>query len=200
MTRIGIYGGSFSPPHNGHIKAAEAFLEQMWLDFLFVIPAAVPPHKEAPSVSPEDRLNMTRLAFSGMEGVYVSDMELLRQGPSYTVDTLRELAGDDKRLFLLLGTDMVLTLDEWKDPEEIFKLSYPVYVRREKDKILDEKILAKLALYKEKYGKMVTKLTMEPIEISSSQVRERIAAGQSVSDMIPASVEEYIKAHHLYGA
>ena len=200
MTRIGIYGGSFSPPHNGHIKAAEAFLEQMWLDFLFVIPAAIPPHKAPPDVSAEDRLNMTRLAFSGMEGVYVSDMELLRQGPSYTVDTLRELYSEDKRLFLLLGTDMVLTLDEWKDPEEIFKLSYPVYVRREKDKILDEKILAKLALYKEKYGKMVTKLTMDPIEISSSQVRERIALGRSISDLVPASVEDYIKAHHLYGA
>lgn len=200
MTRIGIYGGSFSPPHNGHIKAAEAFLEQMWLDFLFVIPAAIPPHKAPPDVSAEDRLNMTRLAFSGMEGVYVSDMELLRRGPSYTVDTLRELYGEDKRLFLLLGTDMVLTLDEWKDPEEIFKLSYPVYARREKDKILDEKILAKLALYKEKYGKMVTKLTMDPIEISSSQVRERIASGRSISDLVPASVEDYIKAHHLYGA
>ena len=200
MTRIGIYGGSFSPPHNGHIKAAEAFLEQMWLDFLFVIPAAIPPHKAAPEVSPEDRLNMTRLAFSGMDGVYVSDMELLRKGPSYTVDTLRELAGDDKRLFLLLGTDMVLTLDEWKNPEEIFQLSYPVYVRREKDKILDDKILAKLALYKEKYGKMVTKLTMEPIEISSSQIRERIAAGLPISDLVPASVEDYIKTHHLYGA
>ena len=200
MTRIGIYGGSFSPPHNGHLKAAEAFLEQMWLDFLFVIPAAIPPHKAAPEVSPEDRLNMTRLAFSGMEGVYVSDMELLRQGPSYTVDTLRELAGDDKRLFLLLGTDMVLTLDEWKDPEEIFQLSYPVYVRRETDKILDDKILAKLALYKETYGKMVTKLTMEPIELSSSQIRERIAAGLPISDLVPASVEDYIKTHHLYGA
>lgn len=200
MTRIGIYGGSFSPPHNGHLKAAETFLEQMWLDFLFVIPAAIPPHKAAPEVSPLDRLNMTRLAFSGMEGVYVSDMELLRKGPSYTVDTLRELAGEDKRLFLLLGTDMVLTLDQWKDPEEIFKLAYPVYVRREKDKILDEKILAKLALYKEKYGKMVTKLTMDPIEISSSQIRERIASGHPVSDLVPPSVEDYIKTHHLYGA
>ena len=111
-----------------------------------------------------------------------------------------ELAGEDKRLFLLLGTDMVLTLDQWKDPEEIFKLAYPVYVRREKDKILDEKILAKLALYKEKYGKMVTKLTMEPIEISSSQIRERIASGRPVSDFVPPSVEDYIKTHHLYGA
>ena len=199
MTRIGIYGGSFSPPHNGHLKAAEAFLEQMWLDFLFVVPAAIPPHKEAPDVSPKHRLEMTRLAFSGMDGVYVSDMELLRAGPSYTVDTLRELASEDKRLFLLLGTDMLLTLDEWKDPEEIFKLSYPVYARRENDKILDDKILAKLALYKEKYGKMVTKLKLDPLEISSSQVRNRLASGEPVDDLIPESVEEYIRAHHLYG-
>ncbi|MBQ7173249.1 MAG: nicotinate (nicotinamide) nucleotide adenylyltransferase [Clostridia bacterium] len=199
MTRIGIYGGSFSPPHNGHLRAAEAFLEQMWLDFLFVVPAAIPPHKELPDVSAKERLEMTRLAFLGMDGVYVSDMELLRKGPSYTVDTLRELSGDDKRLFLLLGTDMVLTLDEWKEPEEIFKLSYPVYARRESDKILDDKILAKLAFYKEKYGKMVTKLTLDPLEISSSQVRARLERGEPVDDLIPGPVEEYIRAHHLYG-
>lgn len=199
MTRIGIYGGSFSPPHNGHIKAAEAFLEQMWLDFLFVVPAAIPPHKELPDVSAKDRLEMTRLAFSGMDGVYVSDMELQRQGPSYTVDTLRELEGSDRRLFLLLGTDMVLTLDEWKEPEEIFRLSYPVYARRESDKILNEKILAKLAFYKEKYGKMVTKLTLDPLEISSSQIRGRLERGEPVDDLIPASVEAYIRDHHLYG-
>ena len=199
MTRIGIYGGSFSPPHKGHLRAAEAFLEQMWLDFLFVIPAAIPPHKELDlSASTKDRFEMTRLAFSGMEGVYVSDMELRRDGPSYTVDTLRELSGEDKRLFLLLGTDMVLTLDEWRSPEEIFRLSYPVYARRESDKILDDKILAKLAHYKEKYGKTVTKLTLEPTVLSSSEIRRRVRNGESITGLVPPLVEEYIKEHHLY--
>ena len=127
MTRIGIFGGTFSPPHNGHLQAAKAFMEQMWLDILYVIPTALPPHKEMEiPVSAQHRLEMCRLAFSGMEGVYVSDMEIQRGGKSYTVETLRELTGEDRRLFFLCGTDMMLTLDRWREPEEIFKLCYPV--------------------------------------------------------------------------
>ena len=145
MIRIGIYGGTFSPPHNGHIAAAKAFMEQMWLDFLYVIPTATPPHKEMDvPVGAAHRLEMCRLAFSEMEGVYVSDMEMRRGGRSYTVDTLRELTGEDRRLFLLCGTDMMLTLDQWREPEEIFKLSYPVYIRREKDALIDKMIVQKI--------------------------------------------------------
>ena len=89
MTRIGIYGGTFSPPHNGHLQAVKAFMEQMWLDFVYVIPAAIPPHKTVDcDVTPEQRLDMCRLAFADVEGVYVSDMEIARGGTSYTVDTL----------------------------------------------------------------------------------------------------------------
>ena len=151
MIRIGIYGGTFSPPHNGHIAAAKAFMEQMWLDFLYVIPTGTPPHKEmSVPTDAAHRLEMCRLAFSGVEGVYVSDMEMRREGRSYTVDTLRELTGEDRRLFLLCGTDMMLTLDQWREPEEIFKLAYPVYIRREKDAILDKKIVQKIAEYNEK--------------------------------------------------
>ena len=199
MTRIGIYGGTFSPPHNGHIAAAKAFMEQMWLDFLYVIPTATPPHKEMDvPVDATHRLEMCRLAFSDVEGVYVSDMELRRGGRSYTVDTLRELTGPDRRLFLLCGTDMMLTLDEWREPTEIFKLSYPVYIRREKDAILDKKIVQKIADYNEKYGKVVRRIVTEPIELSSNLVRERLKNGKDVSTLIPASVEKYIRDNHLY--
>ncbi len=199
MTRIGIYGGTFSPPHNGHIAAAKAFMEQMWLDFLYVIPTATPPHKEMDvPVDATHRLEMCRLAFSDVEGVYVSDMELRRGGRSYTVDTLRELTGPDRRLFLLCGTDMMLTLDEWREPTEIFKLSYPVYIRREKDAILDKKIVQKIADYNEKYGKVVRRIVTEPIELSSNLVRERLKNGEDVSTLIPASVEKYIRDNHLY--
>ena len=201
MTRIGIYGGTFSPPHNGHVAAAKAFMEQMWLDLLYVIPAAIPPHKamEVP-VSAEHRLRMTQLAFADVEGVYVSDLELRREGKSYTVDTLRELAGEDRRLFLLCGTDMMLTLDEWHEAEELFRLCYPVYARREKDHLLDAKIVQKIAFYQEKYGKIVRKIQMEPLEISSTTVRRKLANGQSVSDLIPPLVEQYIFDNHLYGS
>ena len=200
MTRIGIYGGTFSPPHNGHIAAAKAFMEQMWLDILYVIPASTPPHKQMTcAVSPEDRLNMCRLAFSEMEGVYVSDMEIQRGGKSYTVDTLRELTGEDRRLFLLLGTDMMLSLGEWYRPDEIFRLSYPVYIRREKDAILDQRIIQTIADYNEKYGKVVRRIVTEPLVISSSEIRRRFEAQESVEGLLPPSVEKYIRDKHLYG-
>ena len=199
MIRIGIYGGTFSPPHNGHIAAAKAFMEQMWLDFLYVIPTATPPHKEMDvPVDATHRLEMCRLAFSDVEGVYVSDVEMQRGGRSYTVDTLRELTGPDRRLFLLCGTDMMLTLGNWREPEEIFKLSYPVYIRREKDPIIDKQIVQKIAEYNEKYGKVVRRIVTEPIELSSNLVRERLKNGEDVSHLIPTSVEKYIRDNHLY--
>ena len=199
MTRIGIYGGTFSPPHNGHIAAAKAFMEQMWLDFLYIIPTATPPHKEMEvEVSAKDRLEMARLAFSGVEGVYVSDMEIARGGRSYTVDTLRELTGEDRRLFLLSGTDMVLTLDQWREPEEIFRLSYPVYVRRDTDASLDAVLIQKIAEYYQKYGKVVQKIVVEPTELSSSDVRHALKQGRDISGMVPKAVKKYITDNHLY--
>lgn len=199
MTRIGIYGGTFSPPHNGHLLAAKAFMEQMWLDILYVIPTAVPPHKEMEvDVSASDRLEMCRLAFGGMEGVYVSDMEIRRGGRSYTVDTLRELSGEDRRLFLLCGTDMMLTLDQWREPEEIFRLCYPVYIRRENDRFLDQMIVQKIAAYNEAYGKVVRRIVTEPLELSSNDVRKKLAAGEDISNLVSPSVKKYIQDNHLY--
>ena len=199
MTRIGIFGGTFSPPHNGHIAAARAFMEQMWLDILYVIPTALPPHKEADAlVSAEHRLEMCRLAFSDMEGVYVSDMEIQRGGKSYTVETLRELTGEDRRLFFLCGTDMMLTLGQWREPEEIFRLCYPVYIRRESDEALDALIVKKIAEYNEKFGKIVRRIVTDPIELSSSQIREGLQQGTLSEGMLPPAVEKYISDNHLY--
>ena len=197
--RVGIYGGTFAPVHNGHIAAAKAFIEQMQLDILYVIPAGIPPHKQIDvGDDPMHRYRMCELGFWDMEKVFVSDIEIKRGGRSYTVDTLRELAGEDRRLFLLCGTDMMLTLDQWREPEEIFKLSYPVYIRREKDAILDAKIVQKIADYNQKYGKVVRRIVTEPIELSSSLIRERLKNGEDVSGLIPASVEKYIRDNHLY--
>ena len=174
-------------------------MEQMWLDILYVIPDALPPHKEmADPVSAADRLEMCRRAFGGMEGVYVSDMEIRRGGKSYTVDTLRELAGEDRRLFLLCGTDMVLTFDEWREPAEIFRLCYPVYIRREADPSLDGLLTRKIAEYREKYGKVVRRIVTEPLAISSSEIRKKLRAGESVGDLLPPAVEAYIHDKQLY--
>ena len=199
MLRIGIYGGTFSPPHKGHIAAAKAFMEQMWLDILYVIPTATPPHKEMEvDVSAKDRLEMCRLAFEELDGVCVSDLEIARGGKSYTVETLRELSGEDRRLFFLCGTDMMLTLDRWREPEEIFRLCYPVYIRRDNDRSLDAVIVNKIAQYQRDFGKVVRRIVADPIELSSSQIRQMIAEGSDLSGVVTKKVENYIRNNHLY--
>ncbi len=197
--RIGIYGGTFSPVHNGHVTAAKAFMEQMWLDILYVIPTGTSPHKEMDGeATGADRLEMCRLAFSDVEGVIVSDMEMRREGKSYTVDTLREMYDPENRLFLLLGTDMMLTLGQWREPAEIFRLCYPVYVRRESDSALDEQIVAKIAEYHEAYGRVVRRIVTPPVEVSSSEIREAVAEGRSIAGLVHPAVERYINEKGLY--
>ena len=199
MLRVGIYGGAFAPIHKGHVAAAKAFMEQLWLDVLFIIPTGISPHKQmSKGASDFDRLEMCRLAFEGIEGIIVSDMEIRRQGKSYTVDTLRELVADDRRLFMLCGTDMILTLDTWNEADKIFELCYPVYIRREKDESLDDEIVKKVTEYRNKYGKNIVKIKAPVIEISSSDIRARIAQGEDVSELVPPEVVDYIKEKGLY--
>ena len=197
--RVGIYGGTFSPVHNGHVAAAKAFMEQMWLDILYIIPTGVTPHKTMKGdATASDRLEMCRLAFEGVEGVIVSDLEMRREGKSYTVDTLRELYDPDGRLFLLMGTDMLLTLDQWREPEEIFRLCYPVYIRREEDDGLDAAIVEKIRSYQEKYGKVVRRIMTPPVLISSTDVRAAVAEGFPIEGAVPPAVARYIHEHGLY--
>ena len=197
--RVGIYGGTFAPIHNGHVNAAKLFMEQMRLDYLFVIPAAIPPHKQIDaSDDPTHRLNMCALAFGDMDGVVVSDMEIRRGGKSYTVDTLRELSAKGRRLLLLCGTDMVLSFDTWYQYKEILELCYPVYIRRESDKMLDAMIVSKLTKYYEESGKMFRKIVGEPMEISSTAIREKVKRGEDISSLVPKGVDEYIRLYGLY--
>lgn len=197
--RVGIYGGTFSPVHNGHVAAAKAFMEQMWLDILYVIPTGVTPHKDMKGdATARDRLEMCRLAFSDVDGVIVSDLEMRREGKSYTVDTLRELYDPDGRLFLLMGTDMLLTLDTWREPDEIFRLCYPVYIRREEDVSLDAAIVEKITSYQQKYGKVVRRIVSPAIDLSSTDVRKAAAEGQSLDGMVPPAVAAYIRGKSLY--
>ncbi|MBQ7380466.1 MAG: nicotinate (nicotinamide) nucleotide adenylyltransferase [Clostridia bacterium] len=197
--RVGIYGGTFAPIHNGHVNAAKLFMEQMRLDYLFIIPTAIPPHKQIDaSDDPKHRLNMCALAFGDMDGVVVSDMELKRGGKSYTVDTLRELSAPGRRLLLLCGTDMVLSFDTWYEYKEILKLCYPVYIRRESDKLLDSMIVNKLTKYYEESGKMFRKIVGEPLTLSSSEIREKVKRGEDISALVPKAVDEYIRLYGLY--
>lgn len=199
IMRIGVYGGTFAPVHLGHVRAAEVFFRQMELDLLYIIPTAVPPHKQIDEADePHHRLRMCELAFGGMERVVVSDMEIARGGKSYTVDTLRALAGEDRRLFLLMGTDMMLTLDRWREPDEIFRLCYPIYMRRENDPIIEGQLIAKNKQYVEKYGKPVRRVPMEFLDISSTAVREAVKAGEAIDRLVPPLVARYIEENKLY--
>lgn len=199
VMRIGVYGGTFAPVHLGHVRAAEVFFRQMELDLLYIIPTAVPPHKKIDAADePHHRLRMCELAFGGMDRVVVSDMEIARGGKSYTVDTLRALSGEDRRLFLLMGTDMMLTLDRWREPDEIFRLCYPIYMRRENDPIIEGQIIAKNKQYVEKFGKPVRRVPMEFLDISSTAVREAVRAGSPIDHLVPPSVARYIEENKLY--
>jgi nicotinate-nucleotide adenylyltransferase len=198
-TRVGIYGGTFAPVHNGHVRAAKAFMEQMKLDYLFIIPAHLPPHKQIDaSDDPLYRLRMCELAFGDIDGVVISDCEIARGGKSYTYDTLKELERPNTRLFLLCGTDMVLTFDTWYRFEDIFKMCYPVYVRRENDALIGNRIVSKITEYYEKYGVMFRKILTEPLEMSSTDVRRAVSEGRDISAMVPAAVERFIRENGLY--
>ena len=199
MLRVGIYGGTFAPIHNGHVAAAKAFMEQMKLDYLFIIPAYLPPHKQIDaSDDPLFRLKMCELAFEGIDGVVISDVELQRGGKSYTYDTLKELERPDTRLFLLCGTDMVLTFDQWYRFEDIFKLCYPTYVRREDDPLLTNRVVAKIGEYYQKYGVMFRRILTDPIELSSTEIRRAVKQGKDISGMVPARVAEFLRENRLY--
>lgn len=199
MLRVGIYGGAFAPIHIGHVEAAKAFMKQMWLDVLFVVPTGKSPHKEMDTTaSDDDRVEMCRRAFEGVEGVIVSDIEIRRGDTSYSIETLRSFTDDDRRLFMLCGTDMMLTLGEWHDAEEIFRLCYPAYIRREDDRELDAKIIETNTRYFETFGKYVIKIDAPVIEISSSQLRGMMRRGEDVSAYMPARVLEYIDEKGLY--
>ena len=197
--RVGIYGGTFGPVHNGHVAAAKASIEQMQLDILYVIPAGIPPHKQLDaSDDPAHRYKMCELAFWNEDKVLVSDMEIKREGKSYTVDTLRALSAPDRRLFLLMGTDMMLTLGDWRAPEEIFKLCYPIYARRENDPIIEAQIIAKNNDYLAKYGKIVRRLMLDTTVLASTDIRTLVQNGEAFEHLVPESVAAYIKKHGLY--
>ncbi len=203
MKKIAIYGGTFDPIHNGHVRAALAYLRQSDVDMLYVIPTAIPPHKkQASSVSAADRLKMCELAFSGLpeygKRITVSDHEIRSGGESYTVLTLRHFACEADEIELLCGTDMFLILDEWYMAEEIFLRAKIAYIRRESDASLDSVIEQKKREYEKKFGASVRCIDVAPTELASSEVRENLGSDDSIEKLVPKKVDEYIRSHHLY--
>ena len=194
--KVGIFGGTFNPPHLGHLSAAKAFLTNVDLDSLIIMPACIPPHKEYDSiVSSEERLRMCEIAFSDLPKTSVSDLEISRQGKSYTYLTLQELSSEDSELYFLCGTDMILTMDQWKNPDIIFSLANICYIRRENDQRTTALIDEKCREYSRKFGAKVIPIEAKVIEISSSDIRNNLSV---FSDYLDARVLEYINKVRLY--
>lgn len=191
--RIGIFGGTFNPPHNGHKKLAGELPGRLSLDLLIIVPTHIPPHKRASSLAGDkDRLNMCRLCFDEKNTV-VSDIEIKRKGKSYTVDTLAEIKelypGDE--LFFIMGSDMLLSFHSWREPEKILETANICAVSRHGGETaqLKKYIRTHFADKKEKF----TVIDFEPIDISSTEIREGLRF-----DMLPESVAAYIKERGLY--
>ena len=199
MERIGIYGGTYSPPHIGHMKAAEYAIEALKLDRLFLIPTGVSPHKAmSAGATSADRLEMLRLSAAGMEKAQVSDLEIRRQGSSYTVDTLRAIREENPgaELVLLMGTDMFVSFLSWREPEAIIALAtLAVFCRGERGE--QERIEAQKAKL-EALGARV-ELVRNPVNaISSTDLRRMLVFGCADPFLMPG-VGDYIREKGLYG-
>lgn len=184
--RIGIFGGTFNPVHVGHLLLAEAAREQLALDRIVFIPTARPPHKTARGLLPGAvRLEMLQLALQRHPAFVASDIELQRPGASYTIDTVRALRAQlpQAKLFLLVGEDLLsVRWAAWKDIRALCTL---VAARRP-------------GAPKPKAAKEIKWLEMPQLDISSSDIRKRIAAGRSIRYLVPGAVARHIAAHQLY--
>jgi nicotinate-nucleotide adenylyltransferase len=182
--RLGVFGGEFDPPHLGHLAVARVARDQLGLDRLLVVPAGTPPHRDASGTPAELRYRMAELTFEGEPRVEVSRVELERDGPSYTVDTLRSLTGQGE-LVLVVGADQAQDLMDrrWRASDEILRLAQLAVAPRGRN-------LAS-------YGPDVTQLEMTPVDLSSTSVRSKIAAGGGDGDVAPA-VLALIRSEGLY--
>jgi nicotinate-nucleotide adenylyltransferase len=187
--RIALFGGTFDPVHHGHLLLAQDAVEQLSLDRLIFLPAQVNPHKlrSAPRAGAAQRLRMLRAAVSGEERFEVDPIELEREGPSYTVDTVHALqkSWPEARFFLLLGEDNVPKLPTWHRFEELRRLVEFVCFGRNSEEKKPSKVLPGPTLERR-------------LDISSTEIRQRIAAGLSIRYLVPESVRAFIYAHSLY--
>lgn len=196
--RVGILGGTFNPPHLGHLICAQEAYSQLELDIVVLVPARIPPHKEVEEEpGPGHRLELCRRAVDGDERFAVSDLEMRREGPSFTVDTLEELHSQtpDSELFLIVGGDVAAGLPQWRDPERVLALARLAIAKRRGT----SRSAVHAALEALRGGDRAVFFRMPRIGISSTMVRERTGAGAPIRYIVPDAVADYINEHGLYG-
>jgi nicotinate-nucleotide adenylyltransferase len=197
--RLGIFGGTFDPVHNGHLLLAEQCREQCRLDQVWFIPAGIPPHKLARTIaSGKARAEMLELAVAGHESLRVDRRELARDEPCYTVETLAGLAEEDptRELYFLMGADSLAEFPTWREPRRIVELAHLAVVNRGGTPLPDLEPVR--ALLGEKLASRIHIVTISGVDFSSSDIRRRIGEGKSIRYMVPRAVECYIETHELY--
>ncbi len=199
---IGIFGGSFNPIHIGHLIVAEEVYQQQALSKVIFMPTGISPHKEVKDLLDSfHRYQMVKDAIRDNEHFEVSDLEITRSGKSYTIDTVRsikEIYGGKHNLYLIVGTDMINEINTWKDISILSRMCHFIVVNRfpvsMNGNLLPENIVGD----GKKAGIETVKVTIPPIGISSTEIRQRLYSGRSIRYLVPGCVEEYIKANNLY--
>ncbi|MFQ6093852.1 MAG: nicotinate-nucleotide adenylyltransferase [bacterium] len=192
-SRVGIFGGTFNPPHLGHLIVAQEVRRRFSLDKIVFVPSARPPHKaDSPGASSAERYIMTVLATRDNPYFEVSDVEIRRPGRSYTVDTIKQfkkLYGTEVEIFFIMGGDSIFEIDTWREPEEILRLCKVIVTTRPgfdltkvEDRLKEKAILTEVSR----------------IDISSTEIRRRVQEGKSIKYLVPKEVEEYILREKLY--
>jgi len=197
--RIGIFGGAFDPPHNAHVALAQCALAQMALDELRVIPTGQAWHKARTLGAAEHRLAMAELAFGALPGVVVDDRETRRQGPTYTLDTLRELQQEHPgaQLLLILGADQGAALPSWHGWLEILSIAI-VSIAQRLDPARLEARFDPAALPGLPSGARFERIELPPMDLSATHIRLLAGQGKDISLLVPPAVARYIDLHHLY--
>ena len=193
MIKTGIFGGAFNPVHKGHVRLAEEAVKQLKLKRLLIIPTFDSPHKETKLLPFEDRAEMCRRAFGHIEGVEISDIEVKLGGKSFTINTIRELKSlyPEDQFFLLIGGDMLFSFEKWFKYESILKEAKVCAIARDEDSLVD------MMEYANELGRIKV-LPTKAIEISSTEIREKAARGEDITDLVPDGVAEYIAQNGLY--
>jgi nicotinate-nucleotide adenylyltransferase len=199
--RLGLFGGSFDPVHYGHLLLAECSRETLRLDEVWLIPAAIPPHKQARERAPaKARVEMLELALAGHEQIKASRIEIDRGGVSYTLDTLEAVKQlqPTATLFFLMGADSLRDLPTWREPRRICELAIAAVVRRGGAAEADFSVLAPLVSPERMAEIRSAQVEMPLIELSSTDLRQRVASGKSLRYRTPRAVEKYIETQGLY--
>jgi len=196
---LGIMGGTFNPIHYGHLLICEGIREEFCLDKIIFIPAKIPPHKDnSKIIGAHDRLRMVELAIGDNPFFTASEIELMREGSSYTVDTLRVIKEQEnnKEISLIVGADSLVRFETWKDYREIFKLAVIIVASR--PDTAEDILNSYINKFRDEAGANIKKYSGKAMDYSSTEIRKRVGMGLSIKYMVPPEVEKYIYENGLY--